>query len=121
MILNYKLLGKRIKETRKRKGLTQEMLAEKIDISPSFMSYIENGSKHQSLYTFVLIANELNVSADELLRDSLENTVKVSNHQFSALLTDCSDYELRVLFDILKVTKTALREHQYLSQRRRRL
>jgi len=120
MKLNYKLLGKRIKETRKRKGLTQEVLAEKVDISPSFMSYIENGAKHQSLYTFVLIANELNVSADELLRDSLENTVKVSNHQFSALLTDCSDYELRVLFDVLRSTKTALREHQYLSQRRRR-
>ena len=65
-----------------------------------------------SLETFVMIANELNVSADELLRDSLANTVRVSNHQFSAELTDCSDYELRVLFDVLSATKKALRDHR---------
>ena len=112
MKFNYFSLGTNIKAARKKKGFTQAWLSEKIDVSPSYVSYIESGQKSMSLETFVMIANELNVSADELLRDSLANTVRVSNHQFSAELTDCSDYELRVLFDVLSATKKALRDHR---------
>ena len=112
MKFNYFSLGTNIKAARKKKGYTQAWLSERIDVSPSYVSYIENGKKSLSLETFVCIANELNVSADELLRDSLENTVRVSNHQFSVELMDCSDYELRVLFDVLKSAKKSLREHR---------
>lgn len=119
MKLNYILLGERIKFFRRKKGITQQWLSEKVDISPSFMSYIETGTKCFSLETFVLIANELNVSADELLRDSLENTIKVSNHQFASVLADCTEYELRILLDVLKSTKSSMREHRYLFSRRK--
>ena len=64
-----------------------------------------------SLETLVRIANALNVSTDELLIDSLENTVKVSNHEFATLLTDCSEYEKHVLFDIMHATKASMRNH----------
>lgn len=40
---NKKLLGKRIKEIRKHKGLTQEQLSEMIDIETSSLSGIESG------------------------------------------------------------------------------
>ncbi len=50
-----------------------------------------------SLDTFVSIANALQVSADELLKDSIENTIKVSNHEFAAVIADCNEYEKRVL------------------------
>ena len=87
------------------------------DVSPSYVSYIESGTKSMSLETFVLIANELNVSADELLHDNLVNTVRVSNHRFAAELADCSEYELRILFDVLKAAKKALRDHRFLYKR----
>ena len=117
MKFNYFSLGKQIKAARKKKGLTQAWLSEKIDISPSYVSYIESGTKSMSLETFVLIANELNVSADELLHDNLVNTVRVSNHRFAAELADCSEYELRILFDVLKAAKKALRDHRFLYKR----
>lgn len=116
MTMNYILLGQRIRAIRTKKGISQMLLAERIDRSPTYMSYVENGCKSCSLDTLVLVANELDVSADELLIDSLENPVKVFNHEFAAIIADCSDYELRVLLDIVKATKHSMREYKYLTR-----
>ena len=62
-------IGARIKAARERVHLTQEQLAEIIDISPTHMSVIERGIKTPKLDTFVRIANALGVSTDALLQD----------------------------------------------------
>ena len=94
-------------------------LAESVNKSPTYISYIENGLKCMSLDTFVSIANALQVSADELLMDSIENTVKVSNHEFTALLSDCNEFEKRTMMEIASAAKNAIRENQYLLPGRR--
>jgi len=43
------LLGKRLRELRKRKGINQEKLAELIDVDPTTISNIENGKNYPSL------------------------------------------------------------------------
>lgn len=58
---NKKLLGKRIKELRKEAGLTQERLAEMINIEPTSLSGIESGRHFPSLPTLEKIANNLKV------------------------------------------------------------
>ena len=65
-------IGRRIKEARTKHGLTQEQLAEKIDITIVYMSELERGVKLPSLTLFVNIAEALHVSTDSLLRDDLE-------------------------------------------------
>ena len=62
-------IGARIKAARERVHLTQEQLAEIIEISPTHMSVIERGVKTPKLDTFVRIANALGVSTDALLQD----------------------------------------------------
>lgn len=111
---NRVLVGKRIKSIRKRRGLSQLLLSEMIDRSPTHLSYIETGAKSMSLETFILITNALNVSADDLLIDLLNNTNVASAHAFSSLLSDCSEYEKQVLLDTLLATKEALRAHHHL-------
>jgi transcriptional regulator with XRE-family HTH domain len=111
MALNYISIGRKIKSIRKKKGFSQLKLSELVDRSPTYISYIESGIKSMSLDTLVLLSNALNVTADELLMDSLENTIKVSNHEFAALIADCSDYERRVLLDITTTAKKSLREN----------
>ena len=64
-------IGARIKAARERVHLTQEQLAEIIDISPTHMSVIERGVKTPKLDTFVRIANALGVSTDALLQDGV--------------------------------------------------
>ena len=105
------VIGKRIRNLRKRKGLSQATLSELIDTTPTYISYVENGQKGLSLETFIRLANALNVTADEILLDCLENTVKVSNHEFASVIFDCSDYEKHVLIDVVTATKQALRDN----------
>ena len=112
MVINYIAIGKKVRAIRKRRGLSQMVLAELIDRSPSYISRIETGSKSMSLETLVALANALNVSSDELLVDSMENTIKVSNHEFARLLADCNEYERRVLLDAAVATKESLRRNR---------
>jgi len=112
MITNCISLGRKVKAFRKRRGFSQLKLSEMIDRSPTYISYIERGSKCMSLNTLILLANALNVSADELLSDSLENTIKVSAHDFADLLLDCSKYEIKILLDIGMASKKSLRENK---------
>ena len=61
-------LGKRLKKVRLEKGYTQEILAEKISTTTSYISDIERGVKTPSLSTFIVIINALDVSADYILQ-----------------------------------------------------
>ena len=63
---NKKLLGKRIKELRKINGLTQEKLAEAINIETTSLSGIESGRHFPSLPTLERIAESLNVEIKTL-------------------------------------------------------
>ena len=63
---NKKLLGKRIKELRKTAGLTQEKLAELINIETTSLSGIESGRHFPSMLTLEKIANHLHVELHSL-------------------------------------------------------
>lgn len=65
--MDLKAIGRRIKIAREQKGLTQEALAELVDLTPMHISVIERGFKPTKLETFCRIANVLGVSADTLL------------------------------------------------------
>ena len=71
-------LGKRIRTRRRELGMTQEILAETIGVSTSFVGHIERGSRKPSITTLVHLANALSSSANELLRDSLNTLNAVS-------------------------------------------
>ena len=64
-------MGDRIREARKKNGLTQEQLAERLDVSVEFVSKIERGLNMPSIPVFIKFVETLNVSADYLLRDSV--------------------------------------------------
>uniref|UniRef100_UPI004026E18E helix-turn-helix domain-containing protein n=1 Tax=Candidatus Stercorousia sp. TaxID=3048886 RepID=UPI004026E18E len=67
---NKKLLGKRIKEIRKSKGLTQEQLSEMIDIETSSLSGIESGRFYPSLHVLEKIAQVFDVEFIEFFKFS---------------------------------------------------
>ncbi len=118
MSINYIALGKRIRSARKKQGLTQLKLSEQVHCSASYLSYIENGTKCISLELLIDIANKLNISSDMLLFDCLKNTVTASNHAFTELLNDCSEYEKIILLETATALKFALRNnHGYIAFR----
>ena len=71
MEVDYKAIGQRIKIARIKKGVTQETVADLIDITPAHMSNVETGKTKVSLPTLIAIANALSVSVDTLLCDNV--------------------------------------------------
>jgi len=69
--MNTESIGKRIRKFREHKGWRQEDFAEKIGLSVTYTGMIERGEKVPKLETFIMIANVLEVSADQLLADVL--------------------------------------------------
>ncbi len=59
------LLGKRLRELRKRKGINQEKLAELIDVDPTTISNIENGKNYPSMINLENLLNVLECSFTE--------------------------------------------------------
>ncbi|MDO4275285.1 MAG: helix-turn-helix transcriptional regulator [Eubacteriales bacterium] len=66
--VNY-MIGRRIKEARIKKNLKQEYIAEKINISATHYSNIENGHRSCTMHKFVQICSILNETPGHLLRD----------------------------------------------------
>ena len=63
--------GVRLRAARLSRGLTQQQLAERAEVSPELVSRIERGSVLPSLPTFVRLLDSLDLSADAALgRDS---------------------------------------------------
>ena len=61
------LLGMRVREVRKLRGLSQERLAEKVGVDPKQISRIEGGKSAPSLDTLEAIARSLQVEMKNLL------------------------------------------------------
>lgn len=91
-------IGYRIKAAREAKGLTQEQLAELVDLSPMHMSVLERGVKPPKLETLIRIANALDVTADILLQDLLDNHLDAVDSEARRLISQLSsEDQLRVL------------------------
>lgn len=111
MKLNSVIIGKRIQSMRKQRRISQTQLSNRIDKNTSYISYIENGVKCMSLETFIDIANALQTSADVLLIDHLDYITRPASRELTALLSDCTDYEVYVILDAMRSLKEILREH----------
>jgi len=117
MSLNYRAIGRRIMIIRKRNNISQLVFSELIDKSPTYVSYIESGSKSMSLETFVQIANALEIPTDLLLTEQLKGSRAAASHEITMIMSDCSDYEKLIIIDAVKTIKAALRKHHYLLKR----
>ena len=65
--LDFKAIGLKIKERRQATGITQEHIANMLDVNPSHISNIECGRANPSLTALVKIANILQCSVDYFL------------------------------------------------------
>lgn len=116
MSIDYKSIGRRIKAARTRLDMTQERLAEQVNLSPSHLSNIETGTTKVSLPTIVKLANALQVSVDSLLADSVVQSKAVFEEDIQTILSDCDDYEIRVIADIAAATKKTIRKEAKLKK-----
>lgn len=97
-----KIIGKRIQEFRKKKGLTQEDLSEIIDITPHYLSTLERGIYNIKLETLVKILNALECSADEVFCDVVDKSCAVSANRLSERLNELPPDEQKKILSVVE-------------------
>jgi len=65
-VTDAEIFGKRIRELREKRGLSQEKLAQASNLTTGFVSTIESGKKTPSLTTILKLAYGLKIDAAEL-------------------------------------------------------
>ena len=91
-------LGNRIKSARKAKKLTQEKLAEQINISTSYIAEIENKRTIPSFEIMCSLCKILNLSLDDIIFDTESDSIK----QINLLLSQCSEKQLSVIHAMIE-------------------
>lgn len=101
--LNFSQIGKRLKEIRISKGLTQEYVANMADVNTSHISNIENNRTKISLTTLVQICNALGVTIDYVLRDEYSDTSSVLEQSILKELQNCDDDMKERILQIIRI------------------
>lgn len=105
IILIKKKIGKRIQYYRKKKGLTQEQLAEMVNISTNHLSAIERGIYGVKLETLVEIINIIDCTADDIFTDVLKIEYKVKASRLTDELKKLDSEKQNMIFDIIEIIK----------------
>lgn len=108
MEINYKQLGRKIKERRKDLKITQEKLANDLNVNPSHISNIENARSYPSLTALFTISNSLECGIDYLLGDQYTfNTTSIAGQyidkKLAKALCYCSREKKEKLLKIIEL------------------
>lgn len=94
-------VGANIRKCRLSKKLRQEDLAEKANLSVTYVGMIERGEKTPSLETLVTILNALGVSADVVLCDVLDVGYEIKHSLLNEKLSKLSVNERTKIYDVI--------------------
>ena len=109
--LDYVLIGQQVRKYRKALGLSQEELAERVEISVPHMSHIETANTKLSLPVLVALAEALEVRTDDLLYDVQSQNRAASAEEINSILNQCTAQQAEILADILRAAKISLDKH----------
>ena len=98
---DFSSIGARVGHIRRLRGLSQEALASKAQISRTYMGFIECGKSMPTIDVLYKIAQALDVELADIL--SVDGTILTA-------LKDCSDTEKEILIENLKALKELLRD-----------
>lgn len=99
--IDYVALGKRIKEKRIERKLTQEQLGEICELSSAHIGHIERGTRILSVDVLFKISQALNTSVDYLLFDSVDNNNILNS--ISPILNDADKKKAQTFLNTVKV------------------
>lgn len=103
MALDFAIVGQRLKKARIEKNMTQEKLAEKIDVSVAFLSRIERGITHINLKRLSQICSILDVSEGYILNGTSSSSEQYLISEFNELLSNCSAEKQKLIYKIAKI------------------
>ena len=106
--MDFYEVGQRIRKIRKARWMSQEQLAEKVNISTTHMSHIENANTKMSLPIFVRIAEALEVQTDALLYDTPKESTSRAMADIADVFERCTADQARVIAEIVRTAKQSM-------------
>ena len=98
MAIDYSVIGSRIKQARLAKNMTQEDLADKIDISVAFLSRVERGNSHINLKRLNQLCGLLDVSEGYLLNGASSSSENYLDKEFTDLIKSVSPEKQKLIY-----------------------
>lgn len=99
--MDLKSIGSNIRKYRLERGMKQEQLAELTNLSANYIGMIERADKIPSLTTFIRIINALNVSADMILGDSLNNKYEIRSSLVFDKIGKLPDKDRQLIYAVI--------------------
>lgn len=96
------LIGMRIKELRRIKGLSQEQLSEKIAMSSKYLSSIERGKENPTLDAFIKLAQALDVEIAELFSYTAEMSPREQTRFIADLMKSGDKGKLKLAVKLIR-------------------
>jgi transcriptional regulator with XRE-family HTH domain len=106
--LDYKAIGKRMKDARNALHITQEDASARCEITSSFYGNLERGNRKMSIETLVKIAHGLGVSADYLLFGSASQKRDVVAEIISEIQKKSNDEQFDKYLTIMKAVSSVI-------------
>ena len=100
--MNIDSIGKYIREYRKKKNMSQETLAELIDVSVPYISMLENSQKYPALDTLISLANALDISPNHLLCETMNNEYEMKRSVMLDEISELSEREQERIFTVVR-------------------
>ena len=98
-------IGKRLKQARLARGMTQTQLSEAAGISPSFLSNLERGCQAMNVETLISLLDILNVSADWLLNNKTDSATHAAALEIEKELASCTPKERDTILRLVRMMK----------------
>ena len=111
-IFDLRVIGKRIKKARNNLKLTQEIIAERTDITGQYWSMMETGRYGGSVNTYLQVAKALGLTLNDLFYDEAELICATKGFSMDGWLSDCDEFEKAVLLDSLAAMKPILKKRR---------
>jgi len=103
--MDNKILGKKIRNERRKLDLTQEQLAEAVKVTSPYIGQVERGERGISVENLVNICNRLGVTVDYILGDYYPKTHdEYYKGQWSKLMQGRTDFEQAFVIKIVEST-----------------
>ena len=108
MNVDYKLIGERIKKTRKSKGMTQDVLAEKLNVSIGYVSQVERGITKISLDLLGAISGILECDIAGFITESATNSNEYMESELLSEVRKLDGKKKKYILEIIKLTNEAM-------------
>ncbi len=102
MMIDYKLIGQRLAKCRKEKHITQEQMAEYLDVSTAFISKIECGRTQINLERLVEMCHFLQIEPAYILQGADSASPAYMSGELSQLLSQCPREAIPLIRNILE-------------------